>query len=392
MSSVALAHAEPSPGGASLKDIFNAAWARQPQAVAFPARHEAALGMERAARALTAEPATLALTAKSDQWRRNEGAAEREWGIAAPLWLPGERQRAGLLAQAERSALLDTLEASRLRFAGELREVFWAYQRARLEKELAATRLNHTTLLSNDVARRVRAGDLARADQHQAAAALSRAQAALAHAEAGLVRARAQWRLLAGEVHETLSAQAEAEPAGEFEPSHAALAELAARARVAQGAADLAATRRRAHPELLLAASRDRGAHDEAWNGKLVVGLRIPFGGAKHDAAIAEAKAQALEAEALLALQREQLKAEAEIARAKVASQRIAAQAASQRAELASQTRGFFEKSFALGQIDLPTRLRYENEAAEAEREAALAAMDLSAAISALRQAQGLLP
>jgi cobalt-zinc-cadmium efflux system outer membrane protein len=99
-----------------------------------------------------------------------------------------------------------------------------------------------------------------------------------------------------------------------------------------------------------------------------------------------------LESEASLALQREQVKAQVDIARAKVASQRIAAQAASHRAELARETRGFFEKSFALGQTDLPTRLRYENEAAEAEREAALAVIDLSAAISALRQAQGLLP
>ena len=54
--------------------------------------------------------------------------------------------------------------------------------------------------------------------------------------------------------------------------------------------------------------------------------------------------------------------------------------------------RSFFEKSFRLGESDLPTRLRIELEAVEAERQSTRARIDLAAAISALRQALGLLP
>jgi cobalt-zinc-cadmium efflux system outer membrane protein len=66
--------------------------------------------------------------------------------------------------------------------------------------------------------------------------------------------------------------------------------------------------------------------------------------------------------------------------------------AAERRLELARESRGFFEKSFRLGETDLPTRLRIEAEAAEAERQAARARVELAAAISALRQVLGLLP
>ena len=45
-----------------------------------------------------------------------------------------------------------------------------------------------------------------------------------------------------------------------------------------------------------------------------------------------------------------------------------------------------------MGETDLPTRLRIELEASEAERQDARARIDLAAAVSAYRQALGLLP
>ena len=66
--------------------------------------------------------------------------------------------------------------------------------------------------------------------------------------------------------------------------------------------------------------------------------------------------------------------------------------AAERRARLASESRGFFDKSFRLGETDLPTRLRIEAEAVEAQRQAASARIELAAAISQWRQALGLLP
>jgi cobalt-zinc-cadmium efflux system outer membrane protein len=66
-------------------------------------------------------------------------------------------------------------------------------------------------------------------------------------------------------------------------------------------------------------------------------------------------------------------------------------QAAERRAQLARETKGFIDKSFRAGETDLPSRLRVELEAAEAERQAARASIELSHAISQWRQALGLL-
>ena len=98
------------------------------------------------------------------------------------------------------------------------------------------------------------------------------------------------------------------------------------------------------------------------------------------------------QAQAQLALERERLSAERESARVRVDSSRVQLAAAERRALLARESRGFFDKSFRLGEADLPTRLRIEAEAAEAERQAARARIELAAAISAWRQALGLLP
>lgn len=49
-------------------------------------------------------------------------------------------------------------------------------------------------------------------------------------------------------------------------------------------------------------------------------------------------------------------------------------------------------KSFRMGETDLPTLLRIEREAIDAERQAARVRIDLAAAISSLRQTLGLLP
>jgi cobalt-zinc-cadmium efflux system outer membrane protein len=68
------------------------------------------------------------------------------------------------------------------------------------------------------------------------------------------------------------------------------------------------------------------------------------------------------------------------------------AEAAERRAALARETRGFYDRAFRLGQADLPTRLRIELDAAEAERQAAQARIALAQALSSVRQALGLMP
>lgn len=382
----------------SLRQIFDAAWARQPEALALQARRDAARAQQSAAKAWTPEPAALELSNKTDRLGNNQGAREIEVGVAVPLWLPGERGRSAALAEAEGAAIESRATAAQLRVAAAVRDAWWQWQRARIEVGTARDQLDNTRLIAADVTRRAKAGDLARADQHQADGAVASAEAGLAQAEAGLAAARQHLRALAGA---TPAASGAADTLAEPDPgaaateleAHAALQELKDRATVAERTVALNATQTRANPELMLATTRDRGARGEASQQTITLAIRIPFGaGPRFDARSANARAEATEVQAQLALERERLTADREAARVRVEASRAQLAAAERRAQLARESRGFFDKSFRLGETDLPTRLRIEAEAAEADRQAARTRIELSAAISAWRQALGLLP
>jgi len=386
-------------GVATLAQAYAAAWSRQPEARSLAQYREAADARRQSADSWLAEPPALELSGRSDRVTGNDGSREYEIGLAMPLWLPGERARTAALVDAEARAGESRAGAARLRLAASVREAWWNWQRARGERTLADARHAAASRLAADVARRVEAGDLARADRHQAEGALATAEAALAEAEAALLAARLQLRALVGRPPAaTVVPVAEPVPAMPADAvaaddAHPAVAEFADRAEVARRSVELAGVQTRANPELTLSATHDRGAFGDDWGRSLTVGVRIPFGAeSRNRARIGRARAEAIEAESLARLERERLAAELETARQRVDSARTQLAAAERRARLAGETRGFFEKSFRLGESDLPTRLRVELEAVEAERQAMRARVDHAAAVSALRQALGLLP
>jgi outer membrane protein, heavy metal efflux system len=405
----------------SLRQAYEAAWAQQPDAAGLAARRDATRATQQAAQSWTPEPVALELGAKGDRLNRNLGTREYEAGVAITLWLPGERRSSQALALAEGRALDSKLGAAQLRVAAAVREAWWAWQRARADVGTAQGQLGSAQQLASDVAKRLKAGDLARADQHQADGAVAAAQAALAQAQASSAVARQQLRTLTAASDTTLEqwaavdgASAELEPAPEPEPepapepasasptspsrnpaldTHAELLALQDRSTVAASTVALAASQTRANPELTLGTTRDRSSFGSAWQQTLRVGVRIPLGaGPRHTARLANAQAEAAELQAQLNLERARLAGERHAAQARTAAARVQLAAADRRAQLARETRGFFDKSFRLGETDLPTRLRIEAEAAEADRQAARARIELAAAISAWRQALGGLP
>ena len=385
-------------GRLNLRQVFDAAWARQPEALALQERRDAARAQQSAAKTWTPEPAAVELSNKTDRLNRNHGARELEVGVAVPLWLPGERSRSAALADAEGAAIESRATAAQLRVAATVREAWWQWQRARIDVDSARDQFDNARRLAADVARRTKAGDLARADQHQADGAVASAEAGRAQAGAGLAAARQHLRALAGAAPapgEGAGTSAEPDPdtaAADVE-AHAGLQELKDRAAVAERTVALTATQSRANPELMLATTRDRGAFGEASRQTITLGIRIPFGGGpRHAARSANARAEATEIQARLALERDRLTADREAAQVRVEAARTQLTAAERRAQLARESRGFFDKSFRLGETDLPTRLRIEAEAAEADRQAAHTRIELAAAISAWRQALGLLP
>lgn len=374
---------------------LEAAWLRQPEQQSAAARREASDATLRAAQRWSANAPSLEITAKTDRVGRNEGAREYDASVAVPLWLPGERANAQTAAQAELGALEARLGAVRWKLVERVRTAYWDQARAAIELQLAQARLANARQLHSDVSRRLQAGDLARSDGHQAEGAVAAAEAVLAQAQAAASRASRHWQTLTGrDVIQGSDLLPEAQPAdGRVQAIHPELVDLATRVEVARRQQGLAQTQKYANPELTVGAVRERGAFGEGYGRSLVVGVRIPLGASSgSQARIATAVAEQQEAETALALETQRIDAEAAAARDEAQALQTARDAAERRAQLARESRGFFEKSFRLGESDLPTRLRIDLEAFEAERQAARARIELFAAISKLRQALGLLP
>ena len=392
----------PDPAAWSLRALFDHAWQRQPEAQAQPLRQQAAEATRLAAQRWTAEPLALQLQTRTDRPGSQQGQREVEVGLAAPLWLPGERARSAALGDAQWQQVQSQQRAAQWQLAAQVRQAWWDWQRARSDLALAQDRLHSARQLAADVQRRWQAGDLARTDGLQAQAVAAQAEAAQAEAEGALQAARAAlsaWGALPGTAPgapapQDWRAEPLADAAAQAVPdTHPALAQAQAQAQVARLTAELAAVQRRANPELSVAATRGRDQAGERYRQSVTLGLRIPLG----DNALAQAKeaaaqADALEQETRLQRERERLAQDLHAAQARVAAAQAQSDAAARHAALVQETLGHVDKAFRLGEADWPTRLRAEQDAAQAQRQLARARIDAAAAVSALRQALGLLP
>jgi cobalt-zinc-cadmium efflux system outer membrane protein len=222
------------------------------------------------------------------------------------------------------------------------------------------------------------------------------AEALAAQAQAASAVALAQLNALTGGLATPESphnATGEPSPAPAPAARHPLIAELEDRIAVAERTADLISTQKRSNPELTVATTRDRGSFGERYGQTVLIGIRVPFGaGPRYDARLATAQAEAIEVQSQLILERDRIQADQRGTASRVEAARIQLDAAQRRAKLALESRGFFDKSFRLGETDLPTRLRIEAEAVEAERQEARSRIELATAISAWRQSLGLLP
>jgi cobalt-zinc-cadmium efflux system outer membrane protein len=388
-----------SPGLAQtspIKQGFDAAWARQPEQRSASLRHDAAAAKVAAAERWTPEPPSLEVSAKTDRYTRSEGVREYDAGVAIPLWLPGERSRAHASASSDALAVDARLAAAQWRLAAEVREAYWAYQRASSEQQLAERRLANARQLAEDVTRRVRAGDLARSDSHQAEGTVAAAEAAFAEAGITRMQATTAWKALTGLQEPAVepSSASESRPAEALaEDLHPVLRDLNSRADVARTQRDLAGVQTRSNPELTVGAVRERDGRGERYGQSVVVGIRVPLGRlSSSDSKLAAASAELVEAESQLTLEAQRIRMQVDATKAALMSLEAVRASAERRAVLARESRGFFEKSFRLGESDLPTRLRAELESFEAERQAERSRLDVDAAVSKLRQALGLLP
>lgn len=394
------------PGWAQAVDD---AWLRSPGGRALAARRAQWQASRDVAGSWLAEAPAVTLSNRSDRWQANRGRREWEAELELPLRLPEVRGATQAAVQAQGDAAQARWVADRLALAGEVREAAWALRLADVEAQAARLRVEDAQALARDVARRVAAGELARLDAHRADAAVPQAQAALARAEAALLRARAAYQALTGHAEPPLDTEPPLADAGMADmppPAPAATASgpggpgdhpllHAARLAVRRARAELALAdaENRDAPALIVGLSRERDAFSEPSATTTRIGVRWPLAlesrnRASSTAARAELAQAEAEADALLA----RLSAEARAAQAEHAQARRVQQLARTQAQQTAQAQALVARAFAMGEADLPTRLRADAEHQQALLESRRAELEAGRALSRLRQALGLLP
>lgn len=375
----------------TLGEAVEQAWRRQPAAQSREARVAEVEEKRAAVGALAPEPPSLSIGHRTDRLNRNLGKREWEAELDVPLWLPGESRRQLGVVEAEQAALDARFAAAKWKLAGEVRDAYWDTRLVELELALARRKVEEAALLAADVERRVKAGDLARVDLNQGRAAEQAARGSLAETQTRAFRAQQAFAVLTGlgQIAETAESEARA-PALEAHPQLAGLQRGVA---LAQAKLIQVTQNRRGFPELTLGVTREQGDFAESFSTTLNMRIRIPFATeSRNRPRIASASVELVEMQAEYAFERRRLEAEIERVRRELEQARSVERYAEARFRLAADTQRLHAKAFALGELDLPARLRSENERFDAELAHARARLEASRAVSRLNQAQGILP
>ena len=376
----------------SLRAALDQAWEKSPQAQTLEAKRAESDAQGVAANSLLPGAPAIILGHRNDQLSNNAGVREWEAGIALPLWLPGQRDARQRQAKAGRGGLEADILALRLRLAGELREAIWQVRQVEAQIRLDEARAQTAKKLAEDVAKRVRAGELAKTDLNLAQNEWRTAQAAVLQNRNRLLQAQQAYATLTG-ISVLPDDSAESAQSKPLSDDHPLMEEARLAIEVAQAQVHVASQSRRDNPELELSTRRERGSLNDPYASTVALALRLPLATNARNLPLTSAAQTAL------------TRAQSEYTRARLTleyqlQQAVQAlQAADQLLDLARQQRAaawenldLIQKSFSLGESDLFTLLRARTAAFEAEQ--AHNQQEIAQALSRARlnQAQGVLP
>ncbi|MFC5302627.1 TolC family protein [Azospira restricta] len=389
-----LALLAPAADAQTLRDAADAAWARQPAARTLAARQDEFAARRDATDSLLSGAPAATLSNRNNRLQRDTGLSEWEAGITLPLWLPGYQARTLALIERERESFVALVDEARWRLAGEVREAWWQYRLAANEREQAARHADAARQLVADVDRRIRAGDLPRIDLNQARGAEASAEAALAEADVRAHRTARAFLALTGLAElPAPGGMDETKRSADATAAHPRLAPLERAVAAARARLQIASRNVRDLPELAFGLRRERPLEGAGWESSASVELRIPLAtDARNRPKVAAANAELIEAESQLPYAQAQVDAERDAAGRELARTAEAAERAELRRTLAAETQREYARAFALGNIDLPQRLRIEADSFDAELAAARARIEAARAVSRYNQAIGVLP
>ena len=379
-------------GTQTLNQAFEAAWQRSVEVSESRGRSARAQADQAVTQSwLSAAPA-VSMAQREGRAGAPAGSRETELGLALPLWWPGQRKTGVQAAQSQSAWVQATEQAERLRLAGRLREAIGALHLAEVELQQVERQVQVLGQLTQDIERRVRAGDLAPSDALAARSEWLAAQAQAIAARQALGVHHSQWQLLTGLA--PLKVQTSVVPTlAQLPETHPELMLASAAVDLGQRRVDMVRAQRSDSPELTLGVRQEHPGQGAGAQSSVVVALRVPVGGQFYQqpqivAALTELDMAQTQAQRT----RERLTAELALAQSQLGLIQAQLQAERERAQLLAERARLIDKSFRAGETALPVMLRAMAAAASAEIALAHQQMNHQSAMARLEQALGLLP
>lgn len=376
---------------ADLKSLVELAWERSAAARTLEGeRVEADAGRAQAAGMFAGSPA-IGLSDRSDRWTDRQGARETELAISAPIWLPGQRAAREALAVAEAGQADTAIAVLKLSIAGKVRDTVWALAAADAEVALARQRTEAAAGLEADVVRRVKAGDLARADALLARQETLSAQAALHEAEIRRTEVAARLEVLTG--FATVSPHYEEVQASDAPDMHPRILAAKASSERAQQQLRFVSTTRRDAPEVGLSYSWDRGGNAASTEHSVGISVRIPLAtDARNRPRETVAQTEAATAAAEERTARDSVQADIRAAQVALDHAESLARLSVEHQAAARGRAALIQKAFDLGDQSLTELLRAQAGAREAQIAYERYRAALGLARARLNQSRGILP
>jgi outer membrane protein TolC len=386
--------AAPTAGKVTLRVALDTAWQRAVAARESDGQRRRAEADRSVAGNFWAAPPSLEMRHRDDRLQSNDGKRETEFGVTVPLWLPGQRAAREGTADAAAAQALAAEQVARLRLAGEVREAAWQIAGSQCELDQANTQAQAMKQLADDVERRVRAGDMARADALAAQAEYLAAAALHAELRQRVQAAHARWALLTGlPSAPDLTAAAAIDGAPDSAAPHPELRLASQTTELARQRVELMRRSRRDPPELTLGVRQDDPGRAESSQGSLLVGLRFPFGTDDRNRPLEAAALSELDvAQTLEQRLRERLDSDIAAARDALGTAKAQLEAEIARSRLLRERAALIDKSFRAGESPLPDLLRALAAASQADSATARQTAAQGLARARLQQALGLLP
>jgi outer membrane protein TolC len=376
----------------SLSELVRQVAAREYGASAVEARRDEAKALRSDARRIFSDTPTLGGSLVSDQAFGNDGYRQWDSNLELPLWWPGQLSARRRKADAADAALPFAAEAHSIDVAGWVRGALAEIELARLRLGVAESRWHSSQALAAQVEEAVALEELARRDLILARSTALEHELEYLEALEEARHSRSTYFLLTQSTR--LPLDWFEEPTTDLELDRHPLL-LLANEELVRAEADVRrlAGDRFGSPVLSIGTQHERDVSGSPFSDRIVAGVRIPLGSvAAPRTAVAAARRNLAEARRDAGRLERRIRGEVEKAehRLEIAGERIAT--ASAQAALSAEYREMTQKSFELGEADLPDvlRARARFDAAELNRQEAILMRHVSAA--ALNQALGVLP